>query len=287
MSWRNPASIKKEYWTRRLCLILLVFIGTTWLTQDVWRPHYYNWHCSRIAAELSKQYGLVVRYGDPAEFYISPEKPLISEPEKGFLIERVKTHYALTALKGVQSALTKYPPELIKNHLHAVFIAGLIKTFGTEIGASYHKTWIYLSALEKYEPGGSNLYELNLHHELSSLFLNRASFPSTSWKSVNSEEFKYLSKSVDVVKAAAVESRQDPQNAHMWYQDGFVHDYGMSSLNNDFNMYAELAMADPEKLAELAQQYPRIKAKTQIFVEFYSSLATELGAYFKSVGLAD
>jgi hypothetical protein len=52
-------------------------------------------------------------------------------------------------------------------------------------------------------------------------------------------------------------------------------------------MYAEIAMTNPETLVQLARQYPKIKAKTDILVSFYSSLAPELDAYFKAVGLAE
>ena len=60
---------------------------------------------------------------------------------------------------------------------------------------------------------------------------------------------------MEVIRAAALESRQDPANAPKWHTAGFVHHYGMSSLENDFNTYAELAMTYPEKLKELADQF--------------------------------
>ena len=73
----------------------------------------------------------------------------------------------------------------------------------------------------------------------------------------------------------------------MGYAAGFVHDYGMSDMENDFNTYAELAMTQPEKLIQLAEQYPKIKEKTRILVDFYNSLAPELAAYLKKCGLAE
>lgn len=195
--------------------------------------------------------------------------------------------YAHMALRGVRDAISKYPPEIIKNNISAVFISGTIKSHNVQIGGSYFKKWIYLSALEKYEQAGIELYAQNFHHELSSLLIDHDGFPSKRWHAVNESDFKYLSRQVEVVHSAAQENRKDPREAPKWYAAGFVHDYGMSSMENDFNMYAELAMTHPQRLKELAQAYPKIKAKTQILVEFYTSLAPELGAYFKSMGLAD
>jgi hypothetical protein len=85
---------------------------------------------------------------------------------------------------------------------------------------------------------------------------------------------------MDVIRSAALESRQDPTKAPKWHAAGFVSDYGMSSLENDFNTYAELAMTEPEKLKQLADQYPIIRAKTRILVQFYGRLAPELKRRF-------
>lgn len=286
MVWNKTTSIKVWIRIQRILWLLFILVGGLYLTQNYWQPKYYEWRCAGIAAELTEKYGIVVRYGDPSEFFVPPGKPLENNPEEGFLIEPSNMYYAINALDGVRSALSIYPPNLIQKHLNAVFVAGMIKTYGTEIGASYHKSWIFLSALKKYELSGGDIYELNLHHEFSSLLINGENFPSSDWVAVNAPNFKYPTKIIDVVQAAAIESRKDPKDAHLWYQSGFVHDYGMSSLNNDFNMYAELAMTHPQRLKKLSLEYPRIHAKTQILVEFYTSLAPELGAYFKSVGLA-
>ncbi len=263
----------------------MVCIG--WLARDAWQPYYYNWRCGQIAADLNDRYGLVVRYGDPAEFFVPPFGPLINVPEKGFSIERAKAHYAYSALIGVRKAIVKYPKKLIKEHLTAVFIAGVIKTYDVQIGGSYVHSWIYLSALKNYEQAGYNLYSLNFHHEFSSILINNDNFSRDRWQAINEPGFKYLPRQTDIVHSAAQENRRPPEEAPSWYQAGFVHDYGMSSLENDVNMYAELAMTDPSKLKALAQQYPKIKAKAQILVAFYGGLAPELETYFKSVGLMD
>jgi hypothetical protein len=163
----------------------------------------------------------------------------------------------------------------------------MIKSYGIQIGGSYFNQWIYISALEEFENESDAVenYEEKFHHELSSLFLKNAHFPTIRWHLANVPGFKYLPSEVDVVHAASQEYRRDPKEAISWYKAGFVHDYGMSSMENDFNMFAALAMTYPEKLKKLADQYPRIQTKTRILVDFYSSLAPELGEYMTSAGL--
>ncbi len=287
MAKENAARIKKWLWIRRMIRTIAILIVVLVWTQDYWQSHIDQWHCGRIAAELNDKYGLVVRYGDPSEFYVPPYEPCVNNPDNGFFIEPVEhIHYALTALKGARAALGQYPQELIRNYLKGVFIAGVIKIYWVQGVGSYHKSWIYLSALKEYEQeGGLELYSLNFHHELSSLFLKGSDFSNGKWCTNNEPNFRYLTRQIDVIRAAAAENQRDPKEASSWYQAGFVDDYGMASMENDFNTYAELAMTHPEQLKQLADQYPRIKAKTWILARFYSSLAPELKQYFEKAGL--
>lgn len=60
----------------------------------------------------------------------------------------------------------------------------------------------------------------------------------------------------------------------------------MSNLENDFKTYAALAMTCPATLKQWMRQYPKIKAKTDILVAFYTLLDSEFKKYFIDVGLA-
>jgi hypothetical protein len=283
----NRFTMTKTKITNLLIRGALLFVIVALLTQNHWQPLIYTWQCNRLTSEISEKYDLVLRYGDPSDFFVHPSPPLVNIPEKGFFIERTETKFALTALTGVKMAIVKYPPSLIRKYLKAVFITGILKIYGVQGGGSYFDSWIYLSALEKYESSGPDLYAENFHHELSSLFLRDSLFPKNSWQSVNEVKFSYMARQIDVVKSAAQENRKDKKNSSTWYHAGFVSDYGMSSLENDFNTYAEMAMTRPKKLKQLSIEYPRIKAKTILLIDFYSKLAPELREYFQTVGLND
>jgi len=262
--------------------LVIVFVA-----QAFWQPHIDHWRCKRIASELEQQYGLVVRFGDPSEFFVPPLKAQKENPDIGFSIGHADEHSALTALKGIRAALHMYPKELIKKYLSAVFVTGKIIIRGVEGGGTYFNSWIYIAALEEFEQIGTVLYEQNFHHELSSLFLKKNNFPKIRWHLANPPGFKYLPSKIDVIHAASEKLRRDPKEASLWFENGFVSDYGMSSMENDFNVYAALAMTHPDVLRNLMEQYSRIKAKSWILVDFYSSLAPELGAYLASVGLTE
>ena len=239
----------------------------------------------KIAEELRERYGLVVGYGDPSDFRIPPEP--VAHTLHNMQMEPTNIHGAYNAILGIKEGLSKYPPKLIKKNLSAVFISGRIKSDRVVAGGTVLGSWIYVSAGKNSKSIPPHTYAETLHHEFSSILKREYNFPTIRWVLANKSGFKYPEEKKKIIKAASLESRADPKDAHEWHDAGFVHDYGMSSIVNDFNTYAELAMGNPEKLKLLSKQYPRIMLKTAIFVEYYEELAPELREYFHSVGLDD
>ena len=261
-------------------------------------PYVDKIRAERIAKELTKHYGIVVKYGDPAEFHVSP---FPVDNNKNNEMERVADNGSLlNALEGIKSALAKYPPALVRKYLSAVFVTGVFKMYGVQVSGCNVNSWIYVSATPMYDQSGPVFYAETLHHELSTLFINgpypfspqnqsnlvvykASSFPWLNWQLVNETGFKYLNREIDVIRAAG--KPRNAKDASSCYKAGFVTSYGMTDMENDVSTYAEFAMEHPDKLRYLALQYPRIAAKTGIFVQFYTSLAPEIAEYFKSVGL--
>lgn len=237
----------------------------------------------KIAEELSERYGIVIRYGDTSDFRIPP-KPT-AHTFHHMKMKRTNIHGAYNALLGIKEGLSKYPSELIKNNLSAVFISGEIKSNGIVAGGAVVGSWIYVAADQSNQLIPPQTYADTLHHEFSSILMREYRFPTIRWVLANKPGFKYPEDRKTIIKAASPESRANPKDARIWYDAGFVHDYGMSSIMNDFNTYAELAMGSPKKLKQLTFQFPRIRLKTSLLVEFYGGLAPELKEYFHSVGL--
>ena len=72
----------------------------------------------RLAGEIVGHYDIALRFGDPAEFHLPPYPPA------GELIraEPAEPHDVYSALRGIERALSVYPPDLIDRHLAAIFI---------------------------------------------------------------------------------------------------------------------------------------------------------------------
>lgn len=237
----------------------------------------------QAADDLRNNYNLMVRYGDPADFFVPPLAAVDKDPK--IRIERAEKNYVYPALKGIGSALKMYPPMLVRKYLTALFIARTLEINGVTGAAMFANSWIYVAVPTRDELGIKS-YELSLHHEFSSLLYNGGDFPTIQWHLINEPEFEYLDNQVDIINAAAPSNRKDPKQAEMWHAAGFVSDYGMASMENDVNTFAELIMGNPDKLRLLCNKYPKIAQKKKILVQFYTKLAPEMSTYFNTVGLA-
>lgn len=76
----------------------------------------------------------------------------------------------------------------------------------------------------------------------------------------------------------ATQKHAPASEAEGWRRQGFVSDYGRSSIENDVNTYAELLMADPAELMRLAEAFPPVEAKARLFARYYARLNPDLEA---------
>lgn len=275
---------KTKPWIRSVrwfAIVLMVITGTILFVVIPYRQHH---QIQASIQALVTKYGLFIRYKDPSQFHIPPLEAIDASKDSYISFEKVDERMVPQALEGVKDALSHYPVTLVKEYLSAVFIAGKIRIYNVEGAATFANSWIYIAA-PRYDGLGALSYALSVHHEFSTLLFHKAKFPLIHWHLVNSPDFKYLDKHEDIIDAANLENRKDDQSAVEWHKAGFVSDYGMSSMANDFGTYAEMAFGEPEKLRQLSMKYLPIKRKTDLLVKFYTDLAPGMCDYFISVGL--
>lgn len=280
VSYNTKVWIRRSRWVP---IALLVVSGTLLFVVTPMRA---NYQIKQLNNELSEMYGLVVRYEDPARFYSPPLEAVDVAKDSSMALEKAEKAYVPEALTGVRDALKRYPSELVRRYLSAVFVVGKIKISNVDGAATFSNSSIYLAA-PRWDGLGTLSYELSVHHEFSTLLFYGAKFPVIDWHLVNPPDFKYLEKYEEIIRAADPKNRKRPGAAAQWYEAGFVSDYGMSSMANDFGTYAEMALGEPEKLKQLTNQYFLIKRKKDILIKFYTELAPQMCDYFKKVGLTD
>ena len=58
-------------------------------------------------------------------------------------------------------------------------------------------------------------------------------------------------------------------SGHEVKHQGFINNYAKTNPENDFNTYAEILFAEPEKIRMLSEAYPLIKTKLQYVKSIY------------------
>jgi hypothetical protein len=88
------------------------------------------------------------------------------------------------------------------------------------------------------------------------------------WLEQNPKSFKYLyetNKNKADVQITGKGTKAD-------YEDGFITDYGRTTFENDFNEYAAMIFTHPQKFKRIMNQYPKVRGKFQILLEFYHKI---------------
>mgnify|MGYP003588791050 CR=1 FL=1 len=171
----------------------------------------------------------------------------------------------------LQSALAKYPLDLLSDHLECVYFLKprSMKQFfngqwSTPPLGTYGLKSLYISVRGDYRPRGwSLLMEAVFHHELSSILIGHHPqlFRNKDWKSANAPEFAYRYK-----------PGRSPQATTNFLPEGFVCSYGMANLENDVNTYAMWLFTRADWLLDQASRHPRVQRKVDLLIDFYGKL---------------
>lgn len=221
---------------------------------------------------VTDEYGIRIVYQIEDDFFSPLENPPIpAGPWRGSKVvpinHRILARYPDILLK----ALSKYPKDVIRNRLKAIFFSEEINAGGFKYGGTYDpfRRIIYL-----VDNGGQSerLAISNFHHEFSSLLLNSRSFYLNPWINQNPRNFIYFS---DVYKTweelhnkidLSTEAKSED------FKKGFMSVYGQTSFENDFNEYSAMIFTYPEKFKKLMNQYPRVRAKFLVWLDFYQKI---------------
>jgi len=167
-------------------------------------------------------------------------------------------------------ALDKYPVELIKKNLKAIYVLEHLELYGQSYEGKNSSDAIYISN-KGVRKGYSNFYiEQTFHHELSSILLKN--FPQfldkKKWKAINGKDFKYGKGGVIAVKKG---------NSGQFFYDklnakGLLTEYGKSSLENDLNIFAQNLFKPHKDFAKILKKHEKLEKKKKLLINFYNKI---------------
>jgi hypothetical protein len=188
----------------------------------------------------------------------------------------------------IATALGKYPVYIIKRNLKKVYVLNNLSFEGVGYGGTYSNNVLYI-VNGGLEMGYDDLFvEQTFHHEFSSILFNNyvAAFANneTAWTQCNGSELGYGDGGFEALKSGESDMEFDDE----LNEQGFLHEYGRSDKENDFNAFAENIFAPSPEFWYLVKKYPRLKCKVDLMLTLYHLLDpifTE--EYFKSFDVND
>lgn len=168
--------------------------------------------------------------------------------------------------------MLRYPLKVIKRDLDALYLSKKLSLFGVDYGATILSQSVYLTS-EGKEAGFSDDYlRRAFHHEFSSILIHLHPFSEKEWRAVNPPGFKYLNElegEGEVLEVVARgEIRKEP--APELLKQGFLAEYGKTSLENDVNTYVENYFLNNGEVSPMLSR--RINEKLKIIKNFYKSI---------------
>lgn len=173
----------------------------------------------------------------------------------------------LRTIPLIQSFVKEYPEEVLKKNLHGLYICKTLQFYGKDFGGTNSANGVYICVRTPTE-GYTNTYLLSsMHHEFSSILMRNYNFPTKKWSALNPEDFKYAN---DAVGFLSKKNLLVPQAKY--HKEGFVCLYSQASMEEDFNTIADYLFNQRDALYKIASEYPRLKAKVLLSMEFYKTV---------------
>lgn len=182
------------------------------------------------------------------------------------------------SLHIIQKALKKYPAEFLKRHLKKVYVLHTLEFFGQKFGGTYaiDKDVVYLSN-KGTRLGYTNQYiEQVFHAEFSSLLFNTYPhyFPKEDW--INASKIQHGNSGVTALQ----NGETDENFEHRYHEYGFLNQYAMSSIENDFNSFAKNIFAADRSFWTSINRYQLLKQKKMLIIQFYTKLDEHFNEQF-------
>lgn len=174
--------------------------------------------------------------------------------------------YRPDALSNLQSALRKYPAEVLKKNVRKIYVLGNLSFFGMEYGGTSSSDVVYIVHYD-YDKYYS---ETTFHHEFASILLRNYStdFDTNAWNALNPKEFTY---SGDGISALA-DGNSSTYIDYELVEQGFINEYSMSCAEEDICSIVEQLFSPDYDFWQIYEDFPLMRAKVDFIIRFYSEI---------------
>jgi hypothetical protein len=181
----------------------------------------------------------------------------------------------------VLKALNKYPVDVVRKHLTKICVVKYLEFYGQEYGGTNSTSTIYISNKGAALGYTDFWIEQAFHSEFSSILFRNFSFlfDEAKWTSNNVDVY-YGASGTDALKNGKASKKFDFE----LNRRGILCEYGMASLEEDFNTFAENLFLSSTGFWEIGKLQKRIKKKVNQVVQFYNLIDDHFTEdYFRKV----
>ncbi len=198
------------------------------------------------------------------DFYPSYWK---NDPKIKPVAEPIEHNELLRTIPLIRGFVVEYPEDILKKNLKGIFLCKTLQFYGKDFGGTNSADGVYLCVKSK-ELGYTNQFLLSsMHHEFSSILMRNYPFPNKAWEALNPKGFSYTEDAVGAL------GKDDLLKPHAKYHEmGFICLYSQSSVEEDFNTIADYLFNQRPALLQMAQEYPKLRAKIQLAMKFYKQV---------------
>ena len=244
-------------WIFLFCAVLLFLSCTRTYTKE---------EIDQIFKPITSKYGIKIVYEINADF-----APIRNggAREQFSRIGQVDSRVLAIYPAILKKAFEKYPVQVIKKNLYAIYFAKKMEVGGLEYGGTYDsfRRIIYL-VNDGQQTNDRSV--ATIHHEFSSILLDRYGFFLNPWFGQNPKGFKYRCEIYNNWEGAYNGTSLVGTTAD--YEKGFLNSYSKTDFENDFNEYSRNIFTYPQKFKQIMNQYPRVRGKFLVFLEFYHKI---------------
>ena len=183
---------------------------------------------------------------------------------------RIQRSEDARSLRLAQSALGKYPRAIVTKNLRAVQFVREMSFYGVPYGGTNSRDSVYI-ANRGADAGFDDAFIVStIHHEFSSILLrnNPEGFDELAWTAANAPHARYGTGGTQAIKDGTANTAYRAE----LHSAGFLNQYSMSSVEEDFNTFAEALFRGDARLWNICRQFPRVAKKKDLIVAFYASL---------------
>jgi len=185
----------------------------------------------------------------------------------------------------IMATLDKYPIGVLKDNLKSVYVLKSMNFFGVDYGGTYFETRVYV-VNDGVDMGYSDVnIEKTFHQEFSSILLRNYEyiFDDPGWRQINPAGFEYFDEvtgGAGAIKEGKASQEFNPES----HERGFLYQYAESTLENDFNSFAENIFMGDEDFFKTVEQYEKLEMKLNMIIGFYKALNPQFTIeYFKGI----